>query len=117
MIEIVDDFIKKVRGITSVQTDPVWAERINDLEVVLHALFVSDEAQAIEMSDQVCDVIGRKRVTIEKRMSMLQEILREGLTNGRQPGRMSREILLRPLAHELLREAHATIEGVPGPST
>jgi hypothetical protein len=77
MIEILDDFIKKVRGHAAVQTDPLWAQRINDLEAVLRALFVSEDSRAIEMSDHICGVIGRKRVTIKKRISMLQQILRE----------------------------------------
>jgi hypothetical protein len=52
--------------------------RIDDLEVVLRALFVSDDERAIELSDQIRGVIERKHVSMEKRIAMIQQILRAG---------------------------------------
>ena len=60
------------------QTDPTWVRRVDDLEAVLHALFVSDDERAIEMSDEVRSVIERKHVSLEKRIVMIQQILRAG---------------------------------------
>ena len=53
----------------------------DDLEAVLRALFVSDNARAIEMSDEVRRVIWRKRVTLKKRLLMVENILRKGGVN------------------------------------
>jgi hypothetical protein len=39
--------------IAAVQINPMWAQRVGDLQAVPRALFVSDNAQAIEMSDAV----------------------------------------------------------------
>jgi hypothetical protein len=81
-IHIVDDFMNEVRShVAAVQTNPMWAQRVGDLEVVLRALFVSDDARAIEMSDEVRRVIRRKRVTLKKRLLMVENILREGGVN------------------------------------
>jgi len=42
---ILDDFMTEVRShIAAVQINPMWAQRIGDLEAVLRALFVSDNA-------------------------------------------------------------------------
>jgi hypothetical protein len=59
----------------------MWAQRVDDLEAVLRALFVSDDARAIEMSDEVRRVIWRKRVTLKKRLLMVDNILRKGGVN------------------------------------
>lgn len=72
--QIVDDFINQIRCHAA---DPVQVQRVDDLEAVLRALFVSDDDWAIDLSDQVRDVIGRK-VTLAKRLRMLEQILREG---------------------------------------
>jgi hypothetical protein len=40
--------------------------------------FVSDDERAIEMSDEIRGVIGRKHVSLEKRIVMIQQILRAG---------------------------------------
>jgi hypothetical protein len=53
-----------------------WPQRIDDLEAVLRALFVSDDEHAIEMSDEIKSVIERKHVAMEKRIAMIQQILR-----------------------------------------
>ena len=80
--DIVDDFMNKIRShpgcIAAMQTDPTWVRRVDDLEAVLHALFVSDDGRAIEMSDEVRSVIERKHVSLEKRIVMIQQILRAG---------------------------------------
>ena len=79
---VVDDFMNKIRShpgcIAAMQTDPTWVRRVDDLEAVLHALFVSDDGRAIEMSDEVRSVIERKHVSLEKRIAMIQQILRAG---------------------------------------
>jgi hypothetical protein len=54
------------------------AQRIDDLEAVLRTLFASDDEQAIEMSDKIRHVLERKHLTMEKRISMLEKILRNG---------------------------------------
>jgi hypothetical protein len=72
---IIDDFISKIQSHPSAMKK---AQRIDDLEAVLRALFASDDEQAIEMSDKIRRVIERKHVTMEKRISMLAKILREG---------------------------------------
>ena len=71
----VDDFINRVRSHPAFQTG-AWVRRIDDLEGVLRALFVSDDEHAIEMSDKIRDVIERKHVSVEKRMALIQQILR-----------------------------------------
>ena len=71
----VDDFISRVRSHPAFQTG-AWVRRIDDLEAVLRALFVSDDECAIEMSDKIRDVIERKHVSVEKRMALIQQILR-----------------------------------------
>jgi hypothetical protein len=44
----VDDFMNEVRNhITGLQTDPMWAQRVDDLEVVLRALFIPDSAGVV----------------------------------------------------------------------
>ena len=73
----VDDFIKRVRSHPAFQTG-VWVRRIDDLEAVLRALFVSDDERAIEMSDQIRGVIERKHVSVERRIVMIQQILHAG---------------------------------------
>jgi hypothetical protein len=73
----VDDFINRVRSHPAFQTG-VWVRRIDDLEAVLRALFVSDDECAIEMSDKIRDVIERKRISVEKRIALIQQILRAG---------------------------------------
>ena len=79
---IVEGFMDKIRSypgcIAAMQTDPTWVRRVDDLEAVLHALFVSDDGRAIEMSDEVRSVIERKHVSLEKRIVMIQQILRAG---------------------------------------
>jgi hypothetical protein len=72
-IDIIDDFISKVQSHPSAMKK---AQRIDDLEAVLRALFVSDDEQAIEMSDKIRDVLERKHVIMEKRISMVEKILR-----------------------------------------
>jgi hypothetical protein len=72
--DIVDDFINKVQ---SHPTAMQKAQRIDDLEAVLRVLFASEDERAIEMSDKIRSVIGRKHVTLEKRVSMIEKILRE----------------------------------------
>jgi hypothetical protein len=52
------------------------AQRIDDLEAVLRSLFASDDEQAIEMSDEIRDVLERKHVMMEKRITILDKILR-----------------------------------------
>ena len=71
--DIIDDFISKVQSHPSAMKK---AQRIDDLEAVLRALFVSDDEKAIEMSDKIRDVLERKHVIMEKRISMVEKILR-----------------------------------------
>jgi hypothetical protein len=52
------------------------AQRIDDLEAVLRSLFASDDEQAIEMSDEIRDVLERKHVMMEKCITILDKILR-----------------------------------------
>jgi hypothetical protein len=79
---IVDDFMAGVRNhIAAAETNPMWAQRVDDLEAILRALFVSDDARAIEMSDEVRRVIQRKRVALKKRLLMVETILRKGEIN------------------------------------
>jgi hypothetical protein len=73
--DIVDEFMKRLRNHPALQIAP---RLIDDLEAVLHALFVSDDERAIEMSDEIRGVIERKHMTVEKRVAMIQRILREG---------------------------------------
>jgi hypothetical protein len=73
----VDDFISRVRSYPAFQTG-AWVRRADDLEAVLRALFVSDDERAIELSDQIRGVIERKHVSVEKRIAMIQQILRAG---------------------------------------
>ena len=73
----VDDFINKVRSHPAFQTG-AWVRRTDDLEAVLRALFVSDDECAIEMSDKIHDVIERKHISVEKRIALIQQILRAG---------------------------------------
>ena len=73
--DIIDDFISKVQSHASAMKK---AQRIDDLEAVLRTLFASDDEQAIETSDKIHDVLERKRLTIEKRISMIETILRKG---------------------------------------
>jgi len=73
----VDDFISRVRSHPAFQTG-AWVRRIDDLEAVLRALFVSDDEHAIEMSDKIRDVIERKHVSVQRRVVMIQQILRAG---------------------------------------
>jgi hypothetical protein len=78
----VDDFMNEVRRyIDAMQTKPMWAQHVDDLEAVLRALFVSDDARAIEMSDEIRRVIWRKRVTLKKRLLVVESILRKGSVN------------------------------------
>ena len=74
---IVDDFIIKLRGHLAFQTSP-WPQRIDDLEAVLEALFLSDDERAIEISDEIRGVIERKRVSMQRRIAMIQRILQAG---------------------------------------
>ena len=74
---IVDDFIAKVRSHRSFQTG-AWVQRIDDLEAILQALFVSDDERAIEIFDEIQRVIERKHMAMEKRIAIIQGILRAG---------------------------------------
>ena len=74
---IVDDFIAKVRSHRAFQTGP-WPQRIDDLEVILQALFVSDDERAIEIFDEIQKVIERKHMAMENRIAIIQGILRAG---------------------------------------
>ena len=67
--------------IAAVQINPMWAQRVGDLEAVLRALYVSDNARASEMSDVVRHVIRLRRVTLKKRIVMVENILRKGGVN------------------------------------
>ena len=73
----VDNFIRKARNHPAFQTGP-WPQRIDDLETVLRALFISDDEGAIEMFDEIRGAIERKHITMEKRMALIKEILRAG---------------------------------------
>jgi hypothetical protein len=73
----VDDFIKRVRSHPAFQTG-VWVRRADDLEAVLRYLFASDDERAIEMSDQIREVIECKHVSVERRIAMIQQILHAG---------------------------------------
>jgi hypothetical protein len=73
----VDDFVNRVRSYPAFQTG-AWVRRADDLEAVLRALFESDDECAIEMSDKIRDVNGRKHVSLEKRIALIQQILRAG---------------------------------------
>jgi hypothetical protein len=73
----VDDFLDKVRSHSAFQTG-AWVRRIDDLEAVLRALFVSDDERAIEISDKIRGVVERKHTSVEKRIAMIQQILRAG---------------------------------------
>jgi hypothetical protein len=77
MSDIVDDFINKIRVHPALQGGP-WRARINDLEAVLQALFISDNDRAIEMFDEIRGVIARKHVTTQRRVAMIRQILRAG---------------------------------------
>lgn len=72
--DIIDDFISKVQ---SHPTAMKKAQRIDDLEVVLCTLFASDDERAIEMSDKIRDVLERKHMTMDKRISMLENVLNQ----------------------------------------
>jgi hypothetical protein len=74
---IVDDFIAKVRNHRAFQTG-AWVQRIDDLEAILQALFVSDDERAIEIFDEIQRVIERKHMAMEKRIAIIQGILRAG---------------------------------------
>jgi hypothetical protein len=74
---IVDDFIAKVRSHRAFQTG-AWVQRIDDLEAILQALFVSDDERAIEIFDEIQRVIERKHMAMEKRIAIIQGILRAG---------------------------------------
>jgi hypothetical protein len=74
---IVDDFIVKVRSHWAFQTGP-WPQRIDDLEAILQAMFVSDDERAIEIFDEIQGVIERKHMAMEKRIAIIQGILRAG---------------------------------------
>jgi len=75
---IVDDFIAKLRSHPALQATPGRKRIVDDLEAVLEALFLSDNERAIEISDEIRGVIDRKHVAMEKRIAMIQQILREG---------------------------------------
>jgi hypothetical protein len=75
--DIVDDFISRLRGNPALQGEP-WPKRIDDLDAVLQLLFVSDNDRAIEMFDEIRGVIERKHLTMEKRITIIQKILRAG---------------------------------------
>ena len=77
MSDIVDNFINKVRAHPALQGEP-WLHQIDDLEAVLQTLFVSDNERAIEMFDEIRGVIEHKHVSMEKRMAMIQKMLRTG---------------------------------------
>ena len=77
MTDIVDDFIGKVRSHYAFQTDR-QVRRIDDLEAVLRALFVSDEVHAIEMFDKIRSAIERKHMSMKSRIAIIQGILRAG---------------------------------------
>ena len=77
MSDIVDAFINKVRAYPALQGDR-WPRRIDDFEKVLQALFISDNDRAIEIFDEIRGVIERKNMSMEKRMGMIQKILRAG---------------------------------------
>jgi hypothetical protein len=74
---LVDDFIAKLRSHSAFQAGP-WPRRIDDLEAVLQGLFSSDNEHAIEMSDEIRDVIERKHISMERRIAMIGRILRAG---------------------------------------
>ena len=73
----IDDFIRKVRSHPAFQTSP-WPQRIDDLQALLQNLFVSDNERAIEIFDEVRGVIERKHLTMERRLALIEEILRVG---------------------------------------
>ena len=64
--DIVGDFICKVQ---SHPTAMKKAQHIDDLEAVLRTLFASDDQRAIEMSDKSRDVLERKHMTVENRIT------------------------------------------------
>ena len=72
--DMIDDFIKKVQSHAAAMRK---AQRIDDLEAVLRTLFASDDERAIEVSDKIRGVIERKHLAMEKRLSMLEKILRQ----------------------------------------
>ena len=74
---IVDDFIAKARSHWAFQNG-AWVRRIDDLEAILQALFVSDDERAIEIFDEIQGVIERKHMAMEKRIAIIQGILRAG---------------------------------------
>ena len=73
----IDDFIRKARSHSAFQTSP-WPQRIDGLEALLRTLFVSDNEHAIEIFDEVRRVIERKHLTMERRLALIEEILRAG---------------------------------------
>ena len=54
--DIVDDFISKVRSHPAMQMG-LRPRRIDDLEAVLNALFVSDNEHAVEMFDEIASML------------------------------------------------------------
>jgi hypothetical protein len=75
--DIVDDFVIKLRNHPALQAGP-WTQRIDALEAVLQGLFISDNERAIEMFDEIRGVIERKHVSMQRRIAMIQRILRAG---------------------------------------
>jgi len=75
--DIVGDFIDKVRNHSAFQIGP-RAKRIDDLEAVLRTLFASGDEHAIKMSNEIRGVIVRKHMAMEKRIAIIQGILRAG---------------------------------------
>jgi len=75
--DIVDDFLLKLRSYPALRTP--WRKRIvDDLEAVLEALFLSDNERAIEISDEIRGVIERKHVSMQRRITMIEQILQAG---------------------------------------
>ena len=75
---VVDDFINKLRSHPALQAGPGRKRIVDDLEAVLEALFLSDNERAIEISDEICGVIERKHVSMQRRIAMIQQILQAG---------------------------------------
>ena len=73
---IVDDFIAKLRSHPALQANPMGKQIVDDLEAVLETLFLPDNGQEIEISDEIRGVIERKHLSMERRIAMIQQILR-----------------------------------------
>lgn len=83
MSEFFEAIRRRPKFVRAAQADPRWHIQLADFEGVIGRLAAKDDADGIELADDLMQIIGRRHLTLKQRLLVIVERLTEFRDRGR----------------------------------